>query len=198
MRIPARIFWKFWAAYRRLFYRFLSNAKMEGKPLCDAPILAQGAGKIVFGENAHVGLDYDAEFWSSYVFLNPRGETSRIEIGKDSWLGNRFSAISEGPGIFIGEGVLIGTRVEILDSDFHAVNARERLRSDAKRAPVKIGNHVWIGNGVTILKGTELGDYSVVAAGAVVSGKFPPKSVIGGVPAKIIQTVEFEKDEESR
>ena len=198
MRIVRKVLGKLLAACRRLFYRFLSNAKMEGKPLGDSPILAQGAGKVVFGKNVHVGLDYDAEFWTSYVFLNPRGKNSRIEIGKNSWVGNRFSAISEGPGIFIGDDVLIGTRVEILDSDFHAVNVRDRLRSDAKRAPVKIGNRVWIGNGVTILKGTELGEHSVVAAGAVVSGKFPPKSVVGGVPAKIIRMVEFEKNEESR
>lgn len=198
MRIARKIFEKSWAACRRIFYRLLSHAKVEGKPLCASPILAQGAGTVRFGENVHVGLDYDAEFWTSYVFLNSRRETSRIEIGKNSWVGNRFSAISEGPGIFIGEGVLIGTRVEIIDSDFHAVDVRDRLQSEAKRAPVKIGNHVWIGNGVTILKGTELGEHSVVAAGAVVSGKFPPKSVIGGVPAKIIRMVEFEKDEESR
>jgi maltose O-acetyltransferase len=48
---------------------------------------------------------------------------------------------------------------------------------------------VWIGDRVLILKGSEIGEGCVVAAGAVVSGKFPPDVLIGGVPAKIIRTL---------
>jgi len=51
---------------------------------------------------------------------------------------------------------------------------------------VKIGNHCWIGAGAIILKNVELGDACVVGAGAVVTKSFPPGSVLGGVPAKII------------
>ena len=43
---------------------------------------------------------------------------------------------------------------------------------------------------MTILKGSEIGTHSVVAAGAVVSGKFPPSVIIGGVPAKIIRKID--------
>ena len=52
---------------------------------------------------------------------------------------------------------------------------------------IKIGNDCWIGAKVTILDGTVIGDHSIVAAGAVVTGKFPPYSIMGGVPAKIIK-----------
>lgn len=191
MRIASKVLQKVCAAFRRSFYRLISDAKVIGRPLCAAPVLSQGAGTVSFGKNVHVGLDYDTDFWTSYVFLNPRNPESKIEIGEGSWVGNHFVAISEGPGIFIGKNVLIGTHVEVYDSDFHAVNVRTRLQSDAKRAAVKIGNDVWIGNNVTILKGTEIGEHSVVAAGAVVSGKFPPNVVLGGVPAKVIRQIEF-------
>ncbi len=191
MRIASKVLRKVCAAFRRSFYRLISDAKVIGRPLCAAPVLSQGAGTVSFGKNVHVGLDYDTDFWTSYVFLNPRNPESKIEIGEGSWVGNHFVAISEGPGIFIGKNVLIGTHVEVYDSDFHAVNVRARLQSDAKRAAVKIGNDVWIGNNVTILKGTEIGEHSVVAAGAVVSGKFPPNVVLGGVPAKVIRQIEF-------
>ncbi len=195
MRIASKVLRKICAAFRRLFYRLISDAKVSGRPLCQAPILSQGSGTVSFEKNVHVGLDYDTDFWTSYVFLNPRTPESKIEIGEGSWVGNHFVAISEGLGIFIGKNVLVGTHVEVYDSDFHAVNVRDRLRSDAKRAPVKIGSGVWIGNNVTILKGTEIGEHSVVAAGAVVAGKFPPNVVLGGVPAKIIRTIEFSEEE---
>ncbi len=197
MHIASKVLRKVFAAFRRLPYRLVSDAKVLGRPLCASPILSQGMGTVSFGKNVHVGLDYDTDFWTSYVFLNPRTPESKIEIGENSWVGNHFVAISEGPGILIGKNVLVGTRVEVYDSDFHAVNVRDRLKSDSKRAPVKIGNGVWIGNNVTILKGTEIGEHSVVAAGAVVSGKFPPNVVLGGVPAKVIRQIEF-CDEVSR
>lgn len=191
MRIVRKTLRKFLAASRRIFYRIISNAMVEGKPLCAAPLLAEGEGSVVFGENVHVGISNDTDFWTSYIFLNPRKKNCRIEIGESCWIGNRFVAISEGPGIFIGENVLVGTRVEIYDTDFHDVCVHDRLVSEAKQAPVKIGNGVWIGNNVTILKGTEIGDHSVVGAGAVCCGKYPANSVIGGVPAKIIRQIEF-------
>ena len=48
---------------------------------------------------------------------------------------------------------------------------------------------VWVGSKVTFLDGSEVGNNSVVAAGAVVNGKFPPNVVIGGVPAKVIKEI---------
>ena len=52
---------------------------------------------------------------------------------------------------------------------------------------VKIGCNCWIGAKVTILDGTEIGNGCVVAAGAVVTGKFPDNVIIGGIPAKILK-----------
>lgn len=46
---------------------------------------------------------------------------------------------------------------------------------------------VWIGCNVTLLSGVNIGRGSIVAAGAVVTKSFPPYSIIGGVPAKLIK-----------
>ena len=54
-------------------------------------------------------------------------------------------------------------------------------------APVVIEDDVWCGANVTILKGVTIGRGSVVAAGAIVTKSFPPYSIIGGVPAKLIK-----------
>ena len=53
--------------------------------------------------------------------------------------------------------------------------------------PVSIGDGSWIGIGVILLAGTVIGKNSVVAAGAVVKGKFPDHCVIGGCPARILK-----------
>ena len=53
-----------------------------------------------------------------------------------------------------------------------------------------IGRNVWIGNNVTILKNSEIGENTIVATGAVVSGKFGANLIVGGVPAKIIKSID--------
>ena len=56
--------------------------------------------------------------------------------------------------------------------------------------PIVIGNDVWLGANVTILKGARIGAGSIVATGAVVpAGEYPPRSIIAGVPAKVIKTI---------
>lgn len=91
--------------------------------------------------------------------------------------------ITIGNGVFIAEGVLIR------DSDGHSIISEPHKN----KAPIVIGNHVWIGSRATILKGVTIGDGAIIAAGAVVTKDVPPKTLVGGVPAKVIkENVEWE------
>ena len=81
----------------------------------------------------------------------------------------------------IGSDTTIADDVIIRDGDWHNVN------DGVKLAPVTIGNHVWIGAKSIILKGVTIGDGSVIAAGSVVVRDVPPKTLVGGVPAKPIK-----------
>ena len=62
-------------------------------------------------------------------------------------------------------------------------------RADMIPAPVKIGNKVWIGANVTILPGVSIGEGAVLAAGAVVNKDVPARTIVAGVPARVIKSI---------
>lgn len=89
--------------------------------------------------------------------------------------------------ITIGDYVLIGEQVTIMDSDQHRLSG-----SGAISAPISIENHVWIGANVTILKGVSIGRGSVIAAGSLVTRDVPPGKLAAGVPARVLRPVTWE------
>lgn len=98
----------------------------------------------------------------------------------------------------IGKKVLFGPRPIIITGD-HRIDLVGKYIADVTvedkfvdgenpfDQPVVIEDDVWCGANVTILKGVTIGRGSVVAAGAVVTKSFPPYSIIGGVPAKLLR-----------
>lgn len=109
-----------------------------------------------------------------------------IHIGRDVFI-NSCCHFQDQGGIFIGDGVLIGHSV-VLATINHDLEPEMNRKNHYK--PIHIGNHVWIGSNVTILPGVTVGDWAVVAAGAVVTQDVPPLTVVGGVPARVIKTIQ--------
>lgn len=87
--------------------------------------------------------------------------------------------------IEIGEGTGIAWDVNISDSDMHpiVIDGEEMPRTE----PIRIGNHVWVGNGVRILKGVTIGDGAILAAGSIVTKDVEPRTLVGGVPARVLR-----------
>ena len=108
-----------------------------------------------------------------------------ITIGKDVFINSGCHFQDQG-GIEIGDGALIGHNV-VLATINHDLNPKENRKNHY--APIKIGAHVWIGSNATILPGVTIGDWAVVAAGAVVTQDVPTMTVVGGVPAKMLKVV---------
>lgn len=94
----------------------------------------------------------------------------------------------------IGEWSTMGARCYITDHT-HGGTSREELllpprkRPLVSRGPVKIGKYVHLGEGVCVMSGVTIGDYSVVGAGAVVTRDIPPFSIAVGSPAKVIKQI---------
>lgn len=99
----------------------------------------------------------------------------------------------------IGKKVISGPHPTIITGD-HRIDVIGKYIMDTTEklpendAPVVIEDDVWTGANVTILKGVTIGRGSVIAAGAVVAKSFPPYSIIGGIPAKLLK-MRFTPDE---
>jgi len=89
-------------------------------------------------------------------------------------------------GITIEDNALIAPKVSLL-SEGHPVSPNDR--QSLVPGPIHIKKNAWIGAGATILPGVTIGENAVVAAGAVVSKDVPDNTIVGGVPAKIIKSI---------
>ena len=89
-------------------------------------------------------------------------------------------------GITIEDNVLIAPKVSLL-SEGHPVSSNER--QSLIPGHIHIKKNAWIGAGATILPGVTVGENAVVAAGAVVSKEVPANTIVGGIPAKIIKSI---------
>jgi len=110
------------------------------------------------------------------------GDGGRVRI-RDGTHINPNTRILCTDSIEIGERCAISWGVHIVDFDGHEIINPAR----PSKAPIQIGNDVWIGARATVLKGVEIGDGAVVAAGAVVTRSVPSQALVAGNPARVIR-----------
>ena len=99
-----------------------------------------------------------------------------------------YVTISAAESIVIEDDVVISAFSSVIDSD-HSIGPHPNLLSNPlKSAPVRIGRGSWIGERVAVLRGSNIGEYSVIGANSVVKGEIPPHSVAVGAPARVVGT----------
>lgn len=98
-----------------------------------------------------------------------------IKIGDNVSL-NRNCILVCHDNITIGDNCAVGPNVLFYDHDHKF--GENGIEEGFKTAPVVIEKNCWIGAGVTILRGTHVGEGSVIGAGSVVSGEIPPHSIV--------------------
>ena len=109
-----------------------------------------------------------------------------INIGKNVFINFDCTFLALG-GITIEDDVLIGPKVSLITEN-HPLNPQERKGLIGR--PIHIKKNAWIGANATILPGVIIGENAVIAAGAVVSKDVPDQTVVGGIPAKFIKTIQ--------
>jgi acetyltransferase-like isoleucine patch superfamily enzyme len=118
------------------------------------------------------------------------GNRGALNIGKN--VGISSTAIVCHNKITIGDNVKIGGNVVIYDTDFHSLNAENRLKTEldnlnTKTAEVKIGDNVFIGAHTTILKGVTIGNNAIVGACSVVTKNVPANEIWAGNPSNLLR-----------
>lgn len=111
------------------------------------------------------------------------GENAELHIG-DTFI-NREVKIICNKELTIGDNCIMAMGVVIRDNDGGNHQILSPEYTNAK--PVKIGNHVWLGENSMVLKGVTIGDGAVVAASSVVTKDVPPRCLVAGTPAKVIR-----------
>ena len=130
-----------------------------------------------------ITMDSGAELRIGSFFKMRDGAKIRVRKGASCIIGNNSSVNSNNmiachERVEIGDNVQFSPNVQIYDHD-HDFRAEGGVKAGKfKTAPVKIGNNVWIAANTVILRGTEIGDNSVVGAGCVVKGKYEAGSLI--------------------
>jgi maltose O-acetyltransferase len=169
-------------------YRALSTCDWEGGPLkILQPVLFAGPGSVILGEGVQFGWKDSPLFYTGYCHVEVSSPGASIEVGDRTEFNNNLMMKSEGPGIRVGRDGLFGAHVEIFDSNFHDLDPGRRKSGTQSMAPVEIGDNVFVGMGVRILKGATIGSDSVIGAGSVVTGTIPAGVVAAGNPARVIR-----------
>jgi len=179
--------------YKMAGKKILANNKVIIKGLKNihtTGLLQIGMSYVGFAHKddiTYLNINGNLIFQSNYAI----GKGCRFDIGNGaiakfgSGFVNPMSNFIIMHGITIGDGCAISWGCEFLDEDFHHITyngKKERVPS------IEIGNHVWVGSNVTVLKGSKIPDGCVVASGSVVFSVFQkPNCLIGGNPAKVIR-----------
>lgn len=184
------------AGRRKHFYRVLKfqswlyqrDVSIGKNVEFNVPVTANGKGKVEIGDNCMLGFALGVKIGDGGFLIQARTSNAKITIGKNCGFNNCFNAVANN-SITIGNDCLIGTMVEILDSDFHEIDPQKRRNGNGKTDPVEIGDNVWIGERCIILKGVKIGDNSIIAPMSVVTKSIPANVIAGGVPAKVIKSI---------
>lgn len=142
-------------------------------------------------------LKRNFDFCGKNVSIGRRFEIAgakNISVGHDIYIGPRATLLTTRAKIIIGNYVMSGPGLTIITGD-HRIDILDKpmiMLDDEDKLPendqdVVIGDDVWMGSNVTILKGVHVSNHCVIAAGAVVTKNVEPEySIWGGVPARLI------------
>lgn len=158
-----------------------NNSLVIKNPKCNENITC-----LIYGNNNKIIIEDGCILKNLYICIEE--DNNEIIIKRDTMIcGKTEMFCLEGSKIIIGESCMFSTNVYFTTSDRHSILDENGKRINPSK-DVIINDHVWIGHGVTILKGATVSRDSICATKAVVTKEFTQSNVvIAGNPAKIIK-----------
>jgi acetyltransferase-like isoleucine patch superfamily enzyme len=189
---------------RGLFYRLI--LKMDGVAAIESSVRIRFADHIKLGHGVYIdegaylhacpqGIEIGNETIVMHgailhVYNFRRMPRSGIKIGRQSLIGE-YSVIRGQGGVEIGDRVYTSPFTQIIAVNHVFDDPRKPFVEQGITAEgIVIEDDVWLGAGAVITDGVRVGKGAVVAAGAVVTKDVEPHTVVGGVPAKRIKTID--------
>lgn len=172
---------------------WINGVEFDQSVFVSGRIFIRNEGKIRIG----VGTRINSASWTNPIGGNDRTylqimRGGVLQIGDNSGISN--TAITVAESVNIGRNVFIGAGCKIYDTDFHPIEAEFRFgdtvditRTKTKRIIIEDG--AFIGGHSIILKGTHIGENSVIGAGSVVAGNIPANEIWAGNPARFIKKI---------
>lgn len=118
--------------------------------------------------------------YSSRVIIGPGAKMEIDSMGCNT--GCVFVCLNS---ITMGQEVMIGWNVTVIDGDGHPVEYRDGKKQENTK-PVFIGNHVWLCNGSLVMKGSKIGDGAIIGANSFITGRVKAGAMTSPMPAKVI------------
>lgn len=154
--------------------------------------------KIGFGDVGHYDRKRSRSIWqvSGTVAFGGKasiGHGSKLSVRGNLTLGADFNMTAESTivcahQISFGNDCLLSWDILIMDTDEHPIINQDGIRTNPDK-PILVGNHVWIGCKCTLLKGTEIPNNAIVAAGTLLTSAFSGENqVIGGNPPAVLKS----------
>ncbi len=138
----------------------------------------QGSRRIYLGENLFLYRD---------LYFETQGD-GEIHVGNNVVLSRGVHLVSFSR-LEIGDNSLVGEYSSIRDAN-HSIGDGSLVRNSGHSSrPIRIGRNTWIGRGVSVLSGVEIGDDCVIGANAVVTRNVLSGEVVAGVPARPLKQV---------
>lgn len=123
------------------------------------------------------------------LIVRPYGACQRVTIGPRSFLNINVRFAVPDATVEIGEDCQVASNVSF-ETVGHSLVFTPGKGRGSTAGDIVVGDRVWIGTGCIVLAGVSIGSDAVVAAGSVVNKNVPPKTVVAGVPAKVIKHID--------
>lgn len=173
---PILLYDRIWQKLKRVYRAAVFRAKTG----CQANLV----GDITL-INTNLKLGKHVTLYPGVMFFGD----GLIEIGDNVDIGNgTIIYASRSGGVKIGSNTMIAAQCYIIDADHGILNEKPMREQELVIIPVIIGEDVWLGANVTVLKGSVVENGAVIGAKALVNGHIPARSIAVGIPARSMKT----------